>query len=196
MYETTESEHQMGLLEVRKVVERLEIITRENDQPLAKPLRIAIVAVVFKNPYPVGYVADVVTLADKVAGEVGDILGARTIELLGDKAESYGKAALVGTEGEVEHGSAIIHNLLFGNKFRDAAGGKELLPAAEKVGAYGTSIDIPIKHMLDAKTRSHHQTITFRVEDAPLPREIMIACVAANGGRPLARLAAFGSEVK
>ena len=67
----------MGLLEVRKVVERLEIISRENDQPLAKPLRIAIVAVVFKNPYPAGYVADVVTLADKVAGEVGDILGAR-----------------------------------------------------------------------------------------------------------------------
>ena len=67
---------------------------------------------------------------------------------------------------------------------------------AEKVGAYGSPIDIPLKHKLDSKTRSHHQTITFRVEDAPLPREILIACAASNSGRPLARLATFGAEVK
>ena len=121
-------------------------------------------------------------------------LGARPPEV-GEPVEAYGKAALVGLDGEVEHGSAIIHNLLFGNRFRDPAGGTELLPAAEKVGAYGSAIDIPLKHKLDAKTRSHHQTFTFRVDDAPLPREILVACIASNAGRPLARLATFGSEV-
>ena len=112
------------------------------------------------------------------------------------KVEAFGKAALVGIGGEVEHGSAIIHNLKFGNQFRDACGGTELLPAAEKVGLAGTSIDMALKHKLDAKTRSHHQTVTFQIPDAPLPREIVIACAAANQGRPLARLATFGAEVQ
>lgn len=186
----------MVKLEIRKHVERLEVVTRENGQLLKHPLRISIVAIVFKNPYPSEFSADLISSADQIASQVGSVIGARTAELLGQPVEAYGKAAIVGIGGEVEHGSAIIHNLLFGNKFRDASGGKELLPAAEKVGGYGSPIDIPIKHLLDSRTRSHHQTITFRIEDAPLPREIVVACVAASGGRPLARLASFGSEVK
>jgi len=185
----------VSVIKVRKLVERVETLYLENGQSLARPYRVAMVGVVIENPYPAHYVAEIVALADEVAPEVGELIGARTVELLGEPVEAYGKAALVGIDGEVEHGSAIIHNLLFGNRFRDPAGGTELLPAAEKIGLMGAPIDIPLKHLRDAKTRSHHQTVTLRVEDAPLPREILIACVASNGGRPLARLATFGSEV-
>ena len=183
-------------LRVRKKIERVETLYLENGQTVPTPYKVAIAAIVIENPYPSEYLHDLITIADVIAPQVGDLIGARTVELLGEPVEAYGKAALVGIDGEVEHGSAIIHNLLFGNRFRDPAGGTELLPAAEKVGAYGSPIDIPLKHKLDSKTRSHHQTITFRVEDAPLPREILIACAASNSGRPLARLATFGAEVK
>lgn len=182
-------------LKVRKLVERVDTLYLENDRPLQRPHRVAVAAIVIENPYPSSYVQDLIAVADLIAPQVGELIGPRTVELLGEPVEAYGKAALVGLDGELEHGSAIIHNLLFGNKFRDPAGGTELLPAAEKVGAYGSAIDIPLKHKLDAKTRSHHQTFTFRVDDAPLPREILIACAASNAGRPLARLATFGSEV-
>lgn len=183
-------------LKVRKLVERVETLYLENGQPLPRVHRVAIAAVVFENPYGVGYVQDLIGIADLIAPQIGDLIGPRTVELLCEPVEAYGKAAVVGIEGEVEHGSALIHNLLFGNRFRDPAGGTELLPAAEKVGTPGAPVDVPLKHKLDSKTRSHHQTITFRIEDAPLPREILVACVAANAGRPLARLAAFGAEVQ
>lgn len=179
---------------VRKVVRHLEVTLTENGRPVDPPHRAAIVAAVIENPYPSEYTQDLVSLADELAAEIGALVGPACVELLGEAPEAYGKAALVGTDGEVEHGSALIHNLRFGNVFRDAAGGTELLPAAEKVGLPGATIDLAVKHLTDAKTRSHHQTIPFSIPDAPRPGEIVIACVATNRGRPLARLAAFGAE--
>jgi len=183
-------------LVVRKIVSHREVTMREFDQELPEPHIVAWVAAVIQNPYPTGYVQDVVTLADELAADIGALIGPACVELLDAEVEAFGKAALVGIDGELEHGSALIHNLRFGNQFRDAAKGTELLPAAEKVGLIGTPIDVPLKHKLDSKTRSHHQTVTIVVPGAPLPREILIACVAANSGRPLARLAAFASEIK
>lgn len=180
---------------VRKLVRQLIETHRENGQPLDRAHRVAIVAAVIDNPYPPGYVQDLLDGLDAAAETVGSLIGPPTVELLGDDVEAFGKAALVGIEGEVEHGSALIHNLRFGNVFREAAAGTELLPAAEKIGLPGTAIDIAIKHKLDAKTRSHHQTVTFQIPDAPLPREIVVLCAAVNAGRPLARLASFGAEV-
>jgi hypothetical protein len=180
---------------VRKIVRQLIETRRENAQPLVRPHRAAIVAAVIDNPYPRGYVQDLLDGLDDAAEHIGQLIGPATVELLDDEVEAFGKAALVGIDGEVEHGSALIHNLRFGNVFRDAAGGTELLPAAEKIGLPGAPIDIAIKHKLDAKTRSHHQTVTFQIPDAPLPREIVVLCAAVNAGRPLARLAPFGAEV-
>lgn len=185
-------------ISVRKLVRHVEETYTENGQDLARPHRVAFAGAVIANPYPSGYVQDVVTTADAVAEEIGKLIGPACVELLGgdpETVEAFGKAALVGLDGEVEHGSALIHNLRFGNVFRDAAGGTELLPAAEKVGLTGAPIDIPLKHKLNAKTRSHHQTVTFQVADAPRPREILVAVAAADAGRPLARLADFGAEV-
>lgn len=182
-------------ISVRKIVRQLVETHRENGQQLPRLHRIAVVAAVIQNPYPAEYVADLMPGLDETAEELGALIGPAAVELLGEEVEAFGKAALVGIAGEVEHGSALIHNLKFGNAFREPAGGTELLPAAEKVGLTGAPIDIALKHKLDAKTRSHHQTFTFQVVDAPLPREIVVLCAAANQGRPLARLATFGAEL-
>ncbi|MCG2624934.1 amino acid synthesis family protein [Arthrobacter sp. I2-34] len=181
---------------VRKIIRHLEETRLENGRELDRIHRVAFVGAVIENPYPSEYVQDLVTLADEIGEEIGKLVGPACVELLGDEVESFGKAALVGIDGEVEHGSALIHNLRFGNVFRAAAEGTELLPAAEKVGLAGSPIDIPLKHKLNAKTRSHHQTVTLQIADVPRPREILVVCVAANAGRPLARLAEFGAEVQ
>ncbi|MGO1544097.1 MAG: amino acid synthesis family protein [Gulosibacter sp.] len=182
-------------LRVRKLVRLVEELRSENGVPLERPHRVAVAAAVIENPYGVdGYVQDLTTIADQLGEEIGELIGPEAVALLDDEVEAFGKAALVGTAGETEHGSALIHNLRFGNVFRKAARGTELLPGAEKTGVIGAPIDVPLKHKLDAKTRSHHQTITFRIEDAPRPDEIVVACIAANSGRPLARLAVFGAE--
>jgi len=183
-------------IRVRKIVQQLDETRLENGREVSPVHRVAFVGAVIENPYPSEYVQDLVTLADEVGEEIGKLVGPACVELLGGEVEAFGKAALVGIDGEVEHGSALIHNLRFGNVFRNAAGGTELLPAAEKVGLPGSPIDIPLKHKLDAKTRSHHQTVTLQVADVPRPREIFVVCAASNTGRPLARLAAFGAETK
>ncbi len=95
----------------------------------------------------------------------------------------------------MEHGSAIIHNLRFGNKVRDAISGTALLPAAEKRGAAGAPLDIAVKHKDDHSVRSHHQTFEVRIPDAPRPDEIVVWVALAASGRPHARLGAFGSEL-
>jgi hypothetical protein len=183
-------------LKCRKIVRHVEEIRLENGRVVDPPLRIAIVAAVIENPFPLDYVQDLVTLADAVGEELGLLIGPECVALLGEDVEAFGKGALIGVDGELEHGSALIHNLRFGNVFRNAAGGTELLPAVEKVGLQGSPMQIPLKHKLDSKTRSHHQTTTLIVDDAPRRGEIMVAVAAANTGRPLARLATFGAEVK
>lgn len=174
---------------IRKIVRHVDETQRENGQDLERPYRVAVVAVVIENPYPREYVDDVVTIADELALELGTLIGPEVVNLLGTEVEAFGKGVVVGMGGEVEHGSALIHNAGFGDPFRAAAKGTELLPGTEKRGLAGAAIDIPLKHKLEARTRSHHQTFTFQVADAPGEREIMIAVAAADGGRPLARLA-------
>lgn len=183
------------LLQVREIVEHVKTVHIEQGRTLEQPHQVAIVAVVIANPYGSGYVDDLVTLANEVGPELGALVGPRVVELLDGHIESFGKAAVVGYDGEVEHGSALIHNLRFGNVFRGAAEGTELLPSCEKCGAPGTPMDIPLKHKLDSKTRSHHQSATFQIADAPRLGEIVIACAGSNRGRPLARLATYGAEV-
>jgi hypothetical protein len=174
---------------IRKIIRHVEETRRENGKELERPHRVAVVAIVIENPYPSEYVEDLVSMADEIGHELGTLAGPAVVDQLGTEVEAFGKGVLVGTGGELEHGSALIHNLRFGDPFREAAGGTELLPAAEKRGLAGAAIDIPLKHKLNARTRSHHQTFTFQIADAPREREIMVVLAAANGGRPLARLA-------
>jgi hypothetical protein len=180
----------------RKLVTIVEETAREGGRDVDPVARVAIVAAIFENPWAgQGFVEDLNAGIDAVASDLGALLAPKVIEALGAPLEAYGKAAIVGLEGEIEHGSALIHTLKFGNHFRDAAQATTLLPAVEKRGPAGVHFDIPLKHFTDATIRSHHQSIEVSIADAPHPGEIIIALAAATGGRPQQRLAALSTEL-
>jgi hypothetical protein len=180
---------------LRKVVTVVEDIHEEGGRTVEPPVRIAAAGAVIANPFSGRYVEDLQPLIDTYCEPLGTLLTERALELLGAEVEGYGKGALVGVDGEIEHGSAIIHNLRFGNKVREPVDGTSLLPAAEKRGAPGAPIDVAIKHKTDHSVRSHHQTFEVRIPDAPRADEIVIWVALASSGRPHSRLGAFGSEL-
>ena len=182
-------------MNVRKIVTVVEEIHEEGGRPVTPPARVAVVAAVIENPWAgEGFVEDLAPGIDANASGLGALLAPAVLEALGETAEAYGKAALVGLDGEVEHASALIHTLKFGDHFRNAANATTLLPAVEKRGPAGVTFDIPLKHITDATIRSHHQTVEVRVADAPHPGEIVVALAAAAQGRPQQRLAALSTE--
>lgn len=180
---------------LRKVVAVVEDVRSEGGRVVDPPTRMVAVGAVVENPFAGRYVEDLQPLIDRYCEPLGELLTERALPLLGAPAEGVGKGALVGTDGDVEHGSAIIHNLRFGNKVRDAISGTALLPAAEKRGVAGAPLDVAVKHKDDHSVRSHHQTFEVRIPDAPAPDEIVVWVALAAAGRPHARLGAFGSEL-
>ena len=180
---------------VRKIVTIVEEVRLEGGREVWPAARIAVVAAVIDNPWAgQGFVEDLAPGIEANASELGALLAPQVLAALDAPAEAYGKAAIVGLDGEVEHGSALIHTLKFGDHFRKAANATTLLPAVEKRGPAGVLFDIPLKHITDATIRSHHQTIEVRVADAPHPGELLIALAAAAQGRPQQRLAALSTE--
>ncbi|MFE7275819.1 amino acid synthesis family protein [Streptomyces sp. NPDC057623] len=182
-------------MSVRKIVTVVEEIRTEGGRALDRPARIAVVAAVIENPWAgQGFVEDLGPGIDAHASDLGALLAPAVLDALEAPAEAYGKAAIVGLDGEIEHGSGLIHTLKFGDHFRKAANATTLLPAVEKRGPAGVVFDIPLKHITDATIRSHHQTIEVRISDAPHPNEIVIALAAAAQGRPQQRLAPLSTE--
>jgi hypothetical protein len=180
---------------VRKIVTLVEEIHLEGGRPVTPAARVVVVAAVVRNPWAgQGFVDDLGPGIEANASDVGELLAPQVLDALGAPAEAYGKAAIVGLDGEIEHGSALIHTLKFGDHFRKAAGATTLLPAVEKRGPAGVVFDIPLKHITDATLRSHHQTIEVRIADAPHPDELIIALAAAAQGRPQQRLAPLSTE--
>lgn len=182
-------------MKIRKIVTHVEEIHTEGGRPVEPTARIAVVAAVIANPWAgQGFVEDLGPGIDATASDLGRLLAPEVLRALGAPAQAYGKAAIVGLDGEVEHGSALIHTLKFGDHFRRAADATTLLPAVEKRGGAGTVFDIPLKHVTDPTIRSHHQTVEVRVSDAPHPGEILVALAAASRGRPQQRLADLSTE--
>lgn len=182
-------------MKLRKLITQVEELFTEAGQLVDPPIRVAVVLAVIENPWQgQGFVSDLAPGIDEVAPELGALLAPLVVQALGAPVEAYGKAAVVGLDGEVEHGSGLVHTLKFGNFFRDAAKATTLLPAVEKVAPAGASFDIPLKHITDATIRSHHQSVEVRTSDAPRPGEIIIGLAAASSGRPKARLAPLSSE--
>ncbi|MBJ7593798.1 MAG: amino acid synthesis family protein [Candidatus Dormibacteraeota bacterium] len=181
---------------LRKVVTIVEDIYREGGKQVDPPTRIAAALAVIHNPLAgQDWQRDLTTLIDQFSDPLGRLLGSTVASLLGGPAEAFGKGALVGLDGEIEHGSAIIHTLTFGDPIREAAGhATSLLPAAEKRGAAGSTLDIALKHIHDVTTRSHHQTFEVRIPDAPRADEMVIVAVMSISGRPHARLSPFGAD--
>jgi len=184
-------------MKFRKLTTIVEEIAYEGGRPVDPIARVAIVAVVIDNPWAgQGFVEDLGPGIASCASDLGALLAPLVMEALGSPLEAYGKAAVVGLNGEIEHGSALIHTLSFGNHFRNAANATTLLPAVEKRGVAGISFDIPLKHFTDATVRSHHQTVEVCISDAPHADEIIVALAGAAQGRPQQRLATFNAAEK
>lgn len=177
-------------MEVKKYVTILEETRSEGGRQVDPPARRAAAIAVIKNPFAGEFVEDLSPLMD-VGEELGGILGKMAVEALGivpENAETYGKAAIVGLKGELEHAAAILHPKL-GKPFRDAlGGGKAIIPSAKKMGVAGTEIDVPIHFKDAAFVRSHFDAMAVRVCDAPREDEILVALVVSDSGRPHPRV--------
>ena len=142
---------------------------------------------VIANPFAGCAVEDLSRLFD-VGLELAEVLMAEMMPLLARPACSYGKAAIVGAGGDLEHGHAMLHPKL-GKAMREPIGGGEaLIPSAAKVGAVGTAIDIPLGNKDNAWSFDHFDALTVSLADAPRPDEILLAIVIADGGRPVPRV--------
>ncbi|KIC21814.1 amino acid synthesis family protein [Leisingera sp. ANG-Vp] len=176
--------------EVRKYVAWIEDILIEGHKPANPPLRMAAVAAVLKNPWSGRFVEDLTPEIHAFAPVLGEEMVNRLMPLVGggDKVQAFGKSAIVGVNGEVEHASALIHTLRFGNFLRDAVQSSEFIPFSNKRGGPGNSITMPLKHITEGGARSHFLTVEFSIPDAPGPDEVLIAIGVATGGRPHHRI--------
>jgi hypothetical protein len=144
------------------------------------------VAAILTNPWVgKGFVADLRPEISDIAPKLGEMLVPHLLDLMkgGDRIEAYGKAAIVGMSGEIEHASALIHTLRFGNIFRDAVDGKTFLSFTNVRGAPGSPIFIPMIDKKDSGRRSHYLTLSFAIPDAPAADEIVVAIAGSTGGR-------------
>ncbi len=181
----------MSLPELRKLVTYDEDTVSDGGRACTPPLRMIAVAAVVTNPwYGRGYVEDLSPEIKRMGPALGKLLTDRLIRLAGsgDAIEAYGKAALCGTACELEHCSALIHTLRFGNFFREAVGAKTYLGFTNSRGPANTQLQIPLMDKHDAGRRSHYLTIQFSVPDAPGHDELVIALGASLGGRPHHRI--------
>ena len=176
--------------EVRKYVAYVEDTLIEGTKPADPPLRLAAVAAVLKNPWAGRFVEDLTPEIHAYAPILGREMVDRLMPLVGggEKVEAFGKSAIVGVNGEIEHGSALIHTLRFGNYLRDAVQSSEFIPFSNKRGGPGNSITFPLRHTTKGGARSHFMTVEFSIPDAPAPDEILIAIGVATGGRPHHRI--------
>lgn len=181
----------MSLPELRKLVTYDEDTVSDGGRACTPPLRMIAVAAVVTNPwYGRGFVEDLGPEIRRMGPVLGKLLTDRLIRLAGggDKIEAYGKAALCGTACELEHCSALIHTLRFGNFFREAVGAKTYLGFTNSRGPANTQVQIPLMDKHDAGRRSHYLTVQFSVPDAPGHDELVIALGASLGGRPHHRI--------
>ena len=187
------------LKELRKIVTFDEDIYSEGGKEADPILRIIGVAAVLSNPWKSqGFVEDLQPEIKRIAPVMGKALTDRLISMVGsgEKIEAYGKAALAGTSCEIEHASAIIHTLQFGNFYREAVGAKSYLGFTNTRGPANTQIQIPLMDKHDTGRRSHYLTVQFSIYDAPDVDEIVCALGAATSGRPHHRIGDRYSDLK
>ncbi|GHE36092.1 peptide synthetase [Streptosporangium violaceochromogenes] len=178
-------------LEIRKIVSFIEDVHREGARQISPPMHAAAVSAVIRNPWAgLGYVEDLYPLIEEVAPKLANAIVPNLIQIMGgpDNIAAYGKSATVGLSGEVEHASALIHTLRFGNVLRDQAAGTSFLSFTNKRGPAGANITIPMVHKTDRAERSHFLTIETHIADAPMADEIVVSIAAASSGRPFARI--------
>lgn len=177
-------------MNIRKIVTVVEETLKEMGREVTPPTRKAAAIAVLENPFSGQYVEDLSPLMD-IGEALGGLLGKKCLDALNigpEQSESYAKACIVGTNGELEHGAAILHPKL-GRPFREALGrGLALIPSVKKRGPAGCTVDVPINHKDAAFVRSHFDGMTVSVEDAPMADELMVVLVVTDSGRPLPRI--------
>ncbi|MBM3407018.1 MAG: amino acid synthesis family protein [Betaproteobacteria bacterium] len=176
--------------QIRKLIVSVEETRREMGRDVTPPTRRALAMAVIENPYAGRYSESLDELI-AIGEELGGLLGERCVQALGiapDAAESYGKAAVVGEAGELEHAAAILHPKLGAPLRKAVQKGAALVPSAKKAGGPGTPIDVPLGHKDAAFVRSHFDAIEARVADAPRAGEILVAVAVTDSGRPLPRI--------
>ncbi|MBV7429555.1 MULTISPECIES: amino acid synthesis family protein [unclassified Acidovorax] len=184
---------------IRKIIVQTDEVRVEMGRDVQPPVRKALAMAVIDNPFAGRYVENLDELV-AIGEELGALLGARCVAALGiepGQAQSYGKAAIVGEAGELEHAAAILHPKL-GAPLRVAVEkGAALVPSSKKIGGLGTAIDVPLGHKDAAYVRSHFDAMEARVADAPRANEIVVAIVVTDGGRPLPRVGGLkASEIQ
>ena len=184
---------------IRKLIVQVDETRREMGRAIEPPTRRALAIAVIANPCAGRYVENLDELV-AIGEELGGLLGTKCVQALGiapGQAQSYGKAAIVGEAGELEHAAAILHPKL-GAPLRQAVGkGAALVPSAKKIGGLGTAIDVPLGHKDAAFVRSHFDANEARVADAPRADEIVVAIAVTDSGRPLPRIGGLlASQIK
>ncbi|MBO9399067.1 amino acid synthesis family protein [Shimia sp. R9_2] len=177
--------------EIRKTLLHVEETLIEGGKAAETPLKMIAAIAVIKNPWAgQGFVEDLRPEIHDCAPGLGELLTKMVLDAAGggDKVEGYGKSAIVGVNGEVEHASALIHTLRFGNHYREAVGAKSYLAFTNTRGPANAPLQIPLMDKNDGGKRSHYLTIALQVADAPGPDEIVVALGASIGGRPHHRI--------
>jgi len=176
--------------QIRKIIVQVDEVHIEMGKAISPPTRRALAMAVIHNPLAGSYTENLDVLI-AIGEELGGLLGDKCVKALGiapGDAQSYGKAAIVGEAGEIEHAAAILHPKL-GAPLRVAVEkGAALVPSSKKRGTLGTAIDVPLGHKDAAFVRSHFDAMEARVSDAPRANEIVVAVVVTDSGRPLARV--------
>jgi len=186
----------MSIAKIRKIVMFMDETHREMDKPISPPTRRVAAVAVIENPFASVYQDDLTLLMD-TGEELGAMLGKRCVDMLGiapGDAQSYGKAAMVGENGELEHAAAILHPKL-GKPLRAAVEkGAALVASSKKMGSPGQVLDVPLGHKEAAYVRSHFDGMEVQINDAPRANEIMVAIAVTDSGRPLPRVGGLTHE--
>ena len=186
----------MAIAKIRKLVTTVDEIYSEMGKTISPPTRRAAAIAVIQNPFAEFYKENLEDLMS-IGEQLGSLLGKRCIEALGiepSEAESYGKAALIGENGELEHGAALLHPRMGAPLRREVGQGAALVPSSKKRGSMGDTLDIPLGHKDAAYIRSHFDSMEVRVNDAPRANEILVAIAITDSGRPLPRVGGLKAE--
>jgi hypothetical protein len=176
---------------LRKLVTYRDEVVLEAGRAPVVPARRASVAAVISNPWlGTGPEHDLSEAVSDIAPTLARLLTDRLVDSLGgvDAIEAFGKAALIGSAGEIEHGGALIHTPYFGNLMREFLGGESIICFADTRADAGQPLVVPLWHKTHAATRSHYQTVDVRVSDAPRAGEIVVVAAASTGPRPHPRI--------
>jgi hypothetical protein len=182
--------------DIRKIAVFIEETHKEIGRTIAPPTRKAVAVAVIANPFAGRYVEDLEPLME-IGAELGGLLGQRCVAALGiepAEAESYGKAAMVGENGELEHAAAILHPRMGAPLRKAVEKGAALVPSSKKMGCPGQVLDVPLGHKDAAYVRSHFDGVEVRLNDAPRANEIMVAVAVTDSGRPLPRVGGLKAE--